>query len=326
MTANRHDSRRRRVLIVAAASIAALGLSASPAAADPDDGVSDIEEQIEDEAFDLEETIEEYNAVKEDLDDLEGEIEDLEETLAPYEEELDALYDKSEGITVAAYQQQGLDSTVAVLDAGSPDVFAAKMSALDGISAGDAEVISEINDVKSDYDEDLEVLEDLKADADELADDLSGKKETIETAIERLQDDRREAYRDERGDGDAYIPDYVPGDRGVVVQHAMDQLNDPYVWAADGPDGYDCSGLMKDAYAQLGIGLSHNAARQYEETTRIDRDQLQPGDLVFYNSLQHVAMYIGDDYVIHAPTFGDVVKIQTVDAAATPYYGAGRLL
>ena len=62
---------------------------------------------------------------------------------------------------------------------------------------------------------------------------------------------------------------------------------------------------------------------QYEETSRISRSQLQPGDLVFYSDLGHVALYVGSGKVIHAPTFGEVVKISSVDMM-TPY-GYGRV-
>lgn len=323
MTVKRPSPRRRHAMIVAAVATAAVALSGSPAWADP---IEDIEAEIEDEAFDLGGVVEEYNAISEDLDDLEEDIAALEEELEPYETELEALYDDTEALTVSAYQQGDMNGAAALLNAGSPDTFTAQMTALDGIAAADAAVIGEVNEVKSEFDEDLAVLEEMREDAAELAEELEETQETIEAAIERLQDDRRDAYREERGDSEAYIPDYVPGDRGVVVNHAMAQVGKPYSWATAGPDAYDCSGLMLDAYSQLGISLAHNAARQYNNSTRISRDQLEPGDLVFYNNLQHVAMYLGDDYVVHAPTFGQNVKVEKLDAAATPYYGAGRVL
>lgn len=326
MTANRFGSRRSRAWGVAVAGAVTALVMAAPVSADP---IGDIESEIEAQATDLEVVIEEYNAISEELTDTKDQIKALEKKLKPFQEELDALYDQTERIAVSAYQSQGLSGTFAVLNAGSPELFSERITALNGATAGDARLIAEINDAKAEYEEDLGVLDDLKATQAAQETYLDDQKTTIEGAIDRLQADRKDAYRDEaaaRGETIDYIPEYIPGDRGVVVRHAMAQLGKSYVWAASGPDYFDCSGLMLAAYNQVGIGMPHNAAQQYNQSMRISRDALLPGDLVFYNGLAHVAMYIGDGYVIHAPTTGDVVKIDTIDGAATPYYGAGRLL
>nr|WP_277605842.1 C40 family peptidase [Glycomyces sp. L485] len=106
--------------------------------------------------------------------------------------------------------------------------------------------------------------------------------------------------------------------------HALDQIGDQYVWGAAGPNQYDCSGLMLDAYAQVGISLPHNAAAQYNMTAKISRDEIRPGDLVFYNSLSHVGMAIGNGYIVHAPNSRSVVKVVRIDHGNV-YYGATRV-
>lgn len=326
VTANRFGSRRSRAFGVALISAVTALTMAVPAMADP---IGDIEGEIEAQAADLEVVIEEYNAVAEELADTKDQIADLEAKLKPYEEELEQLYDLTEHIALSAYQNQGLTGTFALLDAGSPEIFSERITALNATTASDSRLIAEINEAKAEFEDEAKVLDDLRETQASQEQYLEDQKTTIEDAIERLQADRKDAYRDEaaaRGESIEYIPDYVPGDRGVVVRQAMAQLGKPYIWAASGPDAYDCSGLILDAYNQIGIGLPHNAAQQYNMSVRISRDALQPGDLVFYNGLAHVAMYIGDGYVIHAPTTGDVVKIATIDGAATPYYGAGRFL
>jgi len=95
------------------------------------------------------------------------------------------------------------------------------------------------------------------------------------------------------------------------------------VWAADGPDGYDCSGLTMAAWRAAGVSLPHNAAMQWDVVAHISRSQLKPGDLVFYNGLGHVAIYVGSGKIIEAPTFGESVKLASVDIM-TPY-GYGRV-
>nr|WP_255672071.1 C40 family peptidase [Glycomyces amatae] len=111
----------------------------------------------------------------------------------------------------------------------------------------------------------------------------------------------------------------------AVVDFALDQLGEPYVWGSAGPNSWDCSGLMLGAYAQIGISLPHNAAAQNNLVASISEDELQPGDFVFYNNLAHVGMYIGNGLIVHAPNSTTVVKIVELHHGNV-YYGAGTLL
>ena len=96
----------------------------------------------------------------------------------------------------------------------------------------------------------------------------------------------------------------------TVISTAMAQRGKPYVWAASGPGSYDCSGLTAYAYAAAGIRLPHSSAMQSRMGQAVSRDQLQPGDLVFfYSPVSHVGIYIGNGQMVHAPTSGDVVKV-----------------
>jgi cell wall-associated NlpC family hydrolase len=108
-------------------------------------------------------------------------------------------------------------------------------------------------------------------------------------------------------------PPYVAGKAGIAVSFAYAQLGKPYVWAAAGPSAYDCSGLTLAAWRAAGVSLRHNAAMQYNSLPHISRSSLQPGDLVFYHNLGHVGIYVGNGQVIHAPTFGDHVRVASID-------------
>ena len=100
----------------------------------------------------------------------------------------------------------------------------------------------------------------------------------------------------------------------TVVDTALAQQGKPYVWAAEGPGSYDCSGLVLYAFAAAGLGVPHSSRMQSEMGTPVSRSELQPGDLVFfYSPVSHVGIYIGNGQMVHAPTFGDVVKIAGVD-------------
>jgi cell wall-associated NlpC family hydrolase len=119
----------------------------------------------------------------------------------------------------------------------------------------------------------------------------------------------------------------VEGHAGIVGI-ATRYLGVPYVWGGESPTGgFDCSGLVKYVYAQVGVSLPHYAAAQYNYGLPVSRDQLEPGDLVFFDALGHVGIYIGNDEFIQAPHTGDVVKISSLDDAtyALTYVGARRL-
>jgi cell wall-associated NlpC family hydrolase len=119
------------------------------------------------------------------------------------------------------------------------------------------------------------------------------------------------------GDGNpASFPDLpAPGQAAAIaIDFARAQLGKPYVYAATGPDAYDCSGLTMTAYAAAGISLPHYSGAQYSKLPKVSLDAMLPGDLVFWGAGggSHVGIYIGDGLMIHAPHTGDVVKIAAV--------------
>jgi peptidoglycan DL-endopeptidase CwlO len=117
-----------------------------------------------------------------------------------------------------------------------------------------------------------------------------------------------------------------PAKYGGVVGIAMQYLGTPYVYGGASPSGFDCSGFIMYVYAQVGVSLPHNAAAQYGYGTPVDRSQLQPGDLVFFNGLGHNGLYIGGGNFIHSPHTGDVVKISSISGwYSSTWVGARRL-
>jgi peptidoglycan DL-endopeptidase CwlO len=114
------------------------------------------------------------------------------------------------------------------------------------------------------------------------------------------------------------VPPYVAGKAGVAVRYAYGALGKPYQWAADGPGSYDCSGLTMAAWRAAGFSLPHNADMQWHALGHISRGSLRPGDLVFYRSLGHVGIYVGNNQIIHAPHAGDVVRVASINVM-TPY-------
>ena len=140
----------------------------------------------------------------------------------------------------------------------------------------------------------------------------------------------RDVYLDRTGGGDSssdasdqsdHNAPSASGDVEDAVQFALDELGTPFVMGGNGPDGYDCSGLVQQAYRHAGISLPRIANDQYEATTPISAAQLQRGDLLFYatntadpGTIHHVAIYIGNGMMVNAPFTGAFVRIDSMYA------------
>ena len=126
-------------------------------------------------------------------------------------------------------------------------------------------------------------------------------------------------------EGATVIP---PSSYGGVVGVALSYQGVPYVWGGASPGGFDCSGLVMYSYAQVGVSLPHSSYAQYNVGVAVPRDQLQPGDLVFFDGLGHVGLYIGGGMFVHAPHTGTVVQVASLDSGwyAATYVGARRIL
>jgi cell wall-associated NlpC family hydrolase len=118
-----------------------------------------------------------------------------------------------------------------------------------------------------------------------------------------------------------------PVGRPGVVAIALRYLGTPYRWAGSSPSGFDCSGFVMYVYGRIGIGLPHNSAMLFGVGRPVARNDLRPGDIVFFNGLGHSGIYIGRGRFVHSPHSGDVVKISRLSESwyRTTYYGARRL-
>jgi cell wall-associated NlpC family hydrolase len=119
----------------------------------------------------------------------------------------------------------------------------------------------------------------------------------------------------------------LPAGHPQAAQIALAYLGVPYLWGGSTPAGFDCSGLVSYVFAQLGIALPHFAAAQWTYGVPVAVSQLQPGDLVFFDALDHVGIYLGDNLFIDAPHTGAFVRIDSLSEGwyARKYVGARRI-
>jgi cell wall-associated NlpC family hydrolase len=103
-------------------------------------------------------------------------------------------------------------------------------------------------------------------------------------------------------------------------------LGTPYRWSGSSPSGFDCSGFLMYVYGRIGIGLPHNTAMLWGVGRPVARNDLQPGDIVFFNGLGHSGIYIGRARFVHSPHSGDVVTVSRLSEGwyRTTYVGARR--
>ncbi|MEU2450275.1 C40 family peptidase [Streptomyces sp. NPDC012765] len=110
---------------------------------------------------------------------------------------------------------------------------------------------------------------------------------------------------------------------GAALRYAAAQIGKPYVWGAEGPGSFDCSGLTSQAWAHAGRAIPRTSQEQWARLPKVPLESLRPGDLVVYfPKATHVGLYVGDGKVIQAPRPGARVKVSPI--AANPLLGAVR--
>lgn len=116
-----------------------------------------------------------------------------------------------------------------------------------------------------------------------------------------------------------------------IVVRAIALLGTPYQFGGDGPDAFDCSGLVRYVHQELGIDVPRTAAEQYRASMAVELEQLEPGDLLFFrtrgNGVSHVAIYAGSGRFVHAPQTGRSIELGALDDSyfRRRLIGAGRL-
>lgn len=317
---------RRTIAGIAAttAALAAVLVPVGPAFGDPT--IAEIESQIDKSWKTLEPTIEQYNKTKVELTANEKRQRELEAALKPLQLQVDLALSRVGDLAAHAYKTGSSSSLAYVLSEGSSGSFLDQLSIMNQVSRKQMAEISNVSESQAQLLTEKRKLDEVVSKLTTQNKELETKKKQIETEVTDLQKLRQKVY----GAGGlgplrpvACPYEYVGGPGGEAAKRACAQIDDPYVWGAEGPDSFDCSGLTMYAWAGL-RALPRTAAGQQSGITEISRPQLRTGDLVFYGSpAHHVAIYVGGGWVVHAPTTGDKVRMAKVDYPGSPS-GFGR--
>jgi len=241
------------------------------------------------------------------------------------------------------YEGAQFSTAGALLTSTNEANYLDKVEALNLLNAHRSAVVAELITARANADKAQEAAADALHKAKSVRDLVSKQRADVEAKTKKYTDllatlnaQQQEQYRDRNAPTAAQLattqttqalpaapaqpaaPPAVGGGSAkaqIAVAYARAQLGKPYVFAAAGPDAFDCSGLTMMAWAAAGVSLPHFAPTQmqYGSTVPIDVSAMLPGDLIFlYPDIGHVEIYAGNGMAISAPQPGDVVKYVSV--------------
>ncbi|MGY6759981.1 C40 family peptidase [Klenkia terrae] len=342
MSARRPALRGRRAVITLFAAAGVL-LTASPAVAAPGDTAepttsAEAAQLIVDRGQQLEVLTEQFNDARVALDTDQAAADQAAATAQAAQAALEAARGSVTDVARTAYQGGSqLTSLQALLTSTSAGEFVEQTATLDLLSQHNTDVLSEAQQADEAAAAAQQQAEQTTAQAQAQLDAVTAQQADLNAQIADYQAQYDALTAAERaavaaaGDtapaassssGSSSAPTSPVGSvvaNSAAAQTAVDtalaQVGDPYVWAAAGPDSFDCSGLVQYAYAAAGIAAPHSSKAQAVMGQSVSRGELQPGDLVaFYSPVSHIGIYIGNGMMVHAPTSGDVVKVSSIDA------------
>jgi peptidoglycan DL-endopeptidase CwlO len=230
-------------------------------------------------------------------------------------------------LAAMGYMNGGMDPTLQMLTSGNPDTFLGQASTVQQLNNEAGMRLSNLQKEQIAAARAQATAKEQIATANSIQKQLKGKVATINAKLNVLNSSAMSQALAVYNQTGSY-PDYVLPEATNVETHALraalTQTGKPYLWGAAGPDSFDCSGLIVWAYAQEGISLPHYTGSLWNDGQHISRDNLEPGDLIFFDAdISHVGIYLGNGVMVDAPHSGAVVRVEAV--WWSQYVGAVRI-
>ncbi|MET9453914.1 NlpC/P60 family protein [Streptomyces canus] len=303
-------------------SAAAAALGAVPAVAAPSDHTRAEVDRLYEEA---EHATEAYNKADERADSLREEVGTAQDGIARQQERINSMREALGSLAGAQYRSGGLDPSLALLFSDDPDEYLDKAAVLDRISAHQAGELKDLQEAMRELAQERSEAAQKLGELEKSRKAVASHKRTVERKLASAREllnslpfDERAAYDRASRSGRSGMPDLsgavAPSGRAAAaVSAAQSAIGMPYVWGANGPTGFDCSGLTQWAYAQAGVALPRTSQAQRYAGRQVPLSQAMPGDLVTYRGdASHVGMYVGNGQVVHAPYPGAPVRYDPV--------------
>ncbi|MET8693171.1 NlpC/P60 family protein [Streptomyces bauhiniae] len=290
-----------------------------------------------------------YNAAEEKTRKQSVQLARLEKRTDAAREKLAELKDQAGAAARAQYRDSGMPPMARFLLSDNPEHFADGAGTLLNGARATKKLIAETDRVERELQRDtddaaarwkkLERDRKDKADAQKTVKARIKDAEQLESQLEKKEKERlaeleRQAARKAqtawldtgvlKKEADAAKSTAAATSAGAkAVAFATAQLGKPYVWGAEGPDSFDCSGLTSQAWADAGTPIPRTSQEQWKQLRHVDVTEMRPGDLVIYFAdATHVGMYVGDGKIIHAPRPGRTVTV--AGAGTMPILGVVR--
>ncbi|WP_327736954.1 NlpC/P60 family protein [Streptomyces nojiriensis] len=314
--------------------------------ADPRPTPAQVKSEVDRLYEEAEAATEQYNGAKEQADEAERALTGLREETARKTDQLNTARSALGTLAASQYRSGSLGTAVQLALASDPQEYLSQAAFIsragDRNAAGITTVRRRLDEVGKLREQAAGRLADLRSRQDELAGHKAVIEEKLTTAknlLARLTAEERAAYEAQSSGGPAAAPaasaasapakgaaPAPPSDgsrTARAVAFAYGAIGKPYVWGATGPGSFDCSGLTQAAWRSAGVSLPRTTYTQINAGRRVSRDQLAPGDLVFfYSGVTHVGLYVGNGQMIHAPRPGSTVRLAPIDSM--PWAGASR--
>lgn len=326
-----------RLIVVAAlaVTIASFIGPVAPAAADPLPAVSarDRVTQLEQQASAIGE---DYDTAMDALAAGKTRLKLLRADIAAQQKTVDALSATAQTIALAQFRDRDFGTTVQVFTAQNPDEMLDRLATANQVDKKMSDMLSEqaiqqaaLNDMERSAKAEVDALTAQEAKLKDLRGQIDAKISEADRLAGGLSDGDRKAI--DGGDSSSDPGDYAgaSGRAKTAIAYALAQVGRArYVWGADGPNSFDCSGLMMASYRKIGISLPHSSRTQSTMGRSVSLSSLAPGDLLFFahgGSVYHVGMYIGGGKMVHArqPKYGIQV---TALSGYTKVFTARRII
>jgi cell wall-associated NlpC family hydrolase len=230
-------------------------------------------------------------------------------------------------LAAASYESGGYDPTLQILSTNNPDQYLNQASIMEQLDQSNGEREAQLQRAEATDKRANQTAQQQIAKVTALESSMSAKTKQIQSEIDKVNSSTMTQAMAVFSKTGNYPNITIPGGNSVgtkALNAALSRRGDPYIWGAAGPSEFDCSGLVMWAYEQEGIQLDHYTGDQWTEGAHVSRNQLEPGDLVFfYADISHVGLYLGNGLMVDAPSFGQDVMVQQIDWSV--YVGAVRV-